>query len=175
MLQGNLHLVPLVGELAQTDIRGPCGRRRRPTGRRSDLQSLLAGLDGRVQAPPGALDLAEFIPARCGHSEQVGRMPPSDAVHQGALGLRQPAAEPPRYGQLPPGDRVQQPLTLADRGQGLGGERSRALGVTAELGEIAAIDRDICGDIHQHAGGPADGGLERLIGRAPGRAFGGVE
>ena len=72
-------------------------------------------------------------------------MPPSDAVHQSALGLRKPAAEPRRYGQLPPGDRIQQPLTLADHGQGLCGERSRTLGVTAELGEIAAIDRNYAG------------------------------
>ena len=115
---------------------------------RGDRQSLLAGLDGRVQAPPGPLDLAEFIPARCGHSEQADRLPPGDAVRQGALGLRKPAAEPLALWPVPPSDRVQQPLTLAEPGQGLCGERSRPLGVTAELGEIAAIERDIRGDIH---------------------------
>jgi len=175
MLEGNFHLVSLVGELAQADVRGPCGRPRRPPGHHGDLQGLLAGLNGRVQAPPGPLDLAEFIHARCGHREQAGRMQPCDAVHQSALGLRKPAAEPRRYGQLPPGDRIQQPLTLADHGQGLCGERSRTPGVTAELGQIAAIDRDVSGDIHQHAGGPAHGGLERLIDRVRACAFGRVQ
>ena len=58
------------------------------------------------------------------------------------------------------------PLAVAELGQGPRGERGRALGVAAELGEIAAMERDQRGDVHQQAAGPADGRLERLLGRA---------
>ena len=37
------------------------------------------------------------------------------------------------------------------------------------------MERDQRGDIHQHAGGPAGGRLERLLGRVCGRALGGIE
>jgi hypothetical protein len=48
------------------------------------------------------------------------------------------------------GDRAQQPLIIAER---LRSERGRVLGVTAELGEKAAMQHDLRGDIRQHAGG----------------------
>ena len=111
----------------------------------------------------------------CGQSGLAGRLPPGNAGREGALSFREPATEPLGHGQESPGGRAQQPLALAALGQGPRGERRRILGVTAELGEEATMDRDQRRDIHQHAAGPADGRLERLLGRARVRLLGRVE
>ena len=60
-------------------------------------------------------------------------------------------------------------------GQGLRGQRGRGLGVAAELGEIAAIQRDQRRDVDQEAGRAGRARLERLIGRAGGRALSRVQ
>ena len=59
------------------------------------------------------------------------------------------AAEPFSRGQETLDGSAQQPLISAERGQGLRSERGRALGVAADLSEIAAMERDQRGDIHQ--------------------------
>ena len=136
---------------------------------------MLAGPDGRLQAAQATLNLAEFIAAPCGHCEQACRPPAGDAGHEGTLGLRELAAEPLGHAQVPPGEGLQQPLAFAELGQGPLGERGRALGVTTELGEGSTMERDQRGDVHQHAVGPADSRLERLLARACGRALRRVE
>ena len=101
----------------------------RPAGRRGELQRLLVGLGGRVQTAPRVLNLAKYVAGPGGDSGPVG--PSGDAGREGTLGLGDPAAEPFSHGQVAPGDVFQQPLVLAQPGQGLGRERGRGLGVTA--------------------------------------------
>ena len=66
---------------------------------------------------------------------------------------------------------AQYPFFWFALGQGLRGERSRGLGITAELGEIAAMERGQGRDIDQEAGRDTGRRLERLIGPAGGRAL----
>ena len=65
------------------------------------------------------------------------------------FGLGQPATEPLGHGQVPVGDGVQHPFTVADRGQGLRSERGCPLSVATEVGEDGALERDRRGDIRQ--------------------------
>ena len=158
-----------------------CGRKRQRlqagSGRAAcgSFQGLLAGPDGRVQAALSALNLAVLIAAPCGRSVLAGRPPPGDAGHEGAFGLREPTAEPLSPGQKSLGGGTQQPLSPAALGQGPRSEGDRTLGFTAELGEIATMERDRRGDIDQHAGSPAGRRLAGVIGRACGRAVGVIE
>ena len=69
---------------------------------------------------------------------------------------------------------VQQLLVLAQLGPGLRRERGGGLRVPAVLGGKAPAQRDVRGDVGQQAGGPADAGLERLIGRGRGGSLGRV-
>ena len=85
--------------------------------------------------------------------ELAAEPPPGDAGHEGALGLREPPAEPLSHGQESLDDGTQQPLAFASLGQGPGGERGRGLGVTAELGQVGAVQGNMRRDVHQQAAG----------------------
>ena len=119
MPERRVELVPLVGHLAQAHIRGACGRQRRPGGRGNGIQRLLAGPGRRVQTPLGTLDLDEEIAAPGGHRVLAGRLPPSNAGHERALGVREAAAEPFSDVQVQLGDGTQHPLALAKLSQSL--------------------------------------------------------
>ncbi len=109
-----VELIALVGHLGQAHIRRASGQQRQPTGRRGDLQCLLAGPDSRVQAALRALDLGEFVAAPCGdtgrrlHGEGYsglrGRLPPCDTGSEGTLGLGKPTVQPLGDAQMNPGD-----------------------------------------------------------------------
>ena len=153
----------------------PAAGRARPAGRCGDLQRLPVGAERRIETALGALHLAEEL-ARNGGQVALGRRPPScDAGSEGALGLCEPAAQPLGPGQEVAGHGVQQPLALADLGQGLRRGRGRAFGVAAELGQDGAPEGDRRGDVHQQAGGLAGRRLERLIGSICERALGGIQ
>ena len=116
-----------------------------------------------LPATLGALNLAELVATPGSHGGLAGRPPAGGAGRQGVLGLREPTLVPLGHGQESLGDGVQQPLALAAFGQGTGGERGRSRRVTAELGEMATIERNHRGDVRQHAAGPADRRLERRL------------
>jgi hypothetical protein len=175
MPESGVELIALVGDLGQAHIGGSSRGQRRPGGRRCDLQGLLVGSDGCIQATPGVLDLAEVMAAPGNQGGLAGRLPSGDAGHEAALGLRDPAAEPLRHGQVPLGDRIQHPLALADLGQGPRSERGRALCVTAQVGEVRAKERDRRRHVHQQAASVAGRWLVRLIGSSCHRMFGGIE
>ena len=175
MPESGVELVPLVGHLAQADKRDACGWQARAARRRGDLQRLLVGPGGRVQAALGPLDLAEVIAGVGSESGLAGGPPPGDAGPEGALGLGEPAAEPLGHGQAFLDVGAQPPLILAASGQGLRRECHRGVRVTAELGEDAAQERDQRGGIHQQAAGPARSRLDRLRGPTGGRALGRVK
>ena len=105
----------------------------------------------------------------------AGGPEPCDAGYESALGRRQVAAEPFGDGQKSLGDGTWQRFFLTGLGQHTAGQHGCGLGVTAELGEIGLAQCLQRGKVHEQAGGPADGGLERLLGRARGRALGRVE
>jgi hypothetical protein len=125
--------------------------------------------------PLATLNQAKLIPAHGGHGGQVGRLPPGHAGGEGALGLRESAAEPLSRSQVPLGDGFQQPLAVTKHGQSPRGEHGRGLGVTAEIGEIASAEGVRRGDVHQPAAGSAGSGLERLSGSVRRRALGRFE
>ena len=100
MPERGIELIPLVGHLTQAHIRRAGGWQWRAGGRRGDLQCLLAGPDGRIQAALSALDLAEFIAAPRGDGGLAGRLPPGAAGGEGTLGLCEPAVQPLGDGQV---------------------------------------------------------------------------
>ncbi len=67
---------------------------------------------------------------------------------------------------MPLSDEIEHPLAVADLGQGPRSEGGCTFGVTTELGQVRAKDRDRGRDVHQQAGGLARRRLERLIGSA---------
>ena len=87
----------------------------------------------------------------------------------------EPAAEPFGDGQVPLGEGFHQPLASAELGQDPLRERGRVLGVSAKLGEIAAVKCDQRGDIDQHAARPPGRRLEWFLSCACGRALGCAE
>ena len=101
--------------------------------------------------------------------------PPGDAARENALSLREPAAKPLTYTQIPPRDQPQQPLVLTEPGDHPGSERHRGLGITAKLAEKAPLQRNQRGYVHQQAAGPADSRVKRLIGPARGRSLSRIE
>ncbi len=142
------------------------------------LERLPVGVGRGIQAALGPLDLAEVLVAPGGHGGLAGRPPLGDARRQRALGLCKPAAQPLGHAQVPVGVGCQQPLALADLGQGPAAECDRAFGVAMEHGEEGAPERDRRGHVGQVARGPADRRLERLIGHARSacqRALGGIQ
>ena len=66
MPKRGIELIAFVGNLSKAHMCRAGRRQRRPTRRRSDLQCLLAGPDGRIQAPLSALNLPEFKSGRFG-------------------------------------------------------------------------------------------------------------
>ena len=172
LLQRGVEFAPLAGHLRQAHIPDARRGQRRPVGSGGSFPGLLVGLGGRVQAPPGALDLAEQVTAPGHEDGPVG--PPGDAGRQGPLSRCEPAAEPLRHGQVAVGLVVQQPLALAQLGPGPRRERGGGLRIPAVLGGKSPAQRDMRGDVGQQAAGPADAGLERLIGRGSEGSFGRV-
>jgi hypothetical protein len=149
----------------------PAAGQRRPAGSGS-FPGLLVGLDGRVQAPPAALDLAEQVTAPGHEDGPVG--PPGDAGRQGPLRRGEPAAEPFSHGQVTVGLVVQQMLALAQLGPGPRRERGGGLRVPAVLGGKAPAQRDVRRDVGQQAvGGAMEGrGLHRCSPLASGGRHG---
>ena len=170
MPQGEVELVPLVGDLGQAHVARASGWRR-PAGGDQGVQSLLAGQDGRVQTALGALEQGQRVVSPRRQRELAGLAPPGDAGREGAFGLGEPATQPFGHGQESVHSGAQYPFFWFALGQGLRGERGRGLGVAAELGEIAAMQRGQGRDIDQEAGRHTGGRLEWLIGPVGGRAL----
>ena len=104
----------------------------------------------------------------------ISRQPVTLAAKARSASVR-PAAQPFGHGQESVCDGARQPFSGFDLGQGLCGERGGGLGVAAELGEIAAVQRGQGRDIDQVAGCHAGRRLERLIGPVGGRAVNSVQ
>ncbi len=109
----------------------------------------------------------------------VGRLPPGDAGGDGALGLGELAVEPRGGPDVGVGERVQPPFAVADLGQRSGCMGLRGVAVAAREGDERAPEGDHGGHVRQAAEVPADGRLERFVGRFVGgvgeRPLGGVE
>ena len=167
--QGIVELAPLVGHLRHAHVRDARGGQDRPPGRCGDLEGLLVGLDAPRRGALSPLDQAEVMAAHSGQSS--ARRPPThlgDGSTTGALGLRQPAAQPLGHGQVAAGRWI--PASTRPRASSASARRVEfdcAFGVAAELGEIGTPERDRRGDVRHQARGPADRRLERLIGELP--------
>ena len=163
LLQGGVEFVSLAGHFGQAHIPDPGRGQRRPAGSGGRFLGLLVGLDGRVQASLGALDLPEQVTAPGHEDGPVG--PPGDAGYQGPLSRRKRRPRSHSATARSQWVAVQQPVVPAQLGPGLRRERGGGLRVPAVLGGKAPAQRDVGGDVGQQAAGPADAGLERLVGR----------
>ena len=166
MVEGDGQLIPLVQDLGQAHVcRTHEGRLAALAGR---IQRLPVGRRCRIQVALGALHLAQVVAGAHGEKATeglAGRPPLGEHLGQAALGWPEPTVQPVHHRQVPAHEGAQQPVVLAQLGQGLpvvvGGEG----GITAQPRERGAQERDPRGDIGQHAIAlwPSEGRLIRFV------------